>query len=156
MGADFPWFAAAAVALVTAAVAVAVIGILQHTALRALAARGVRTEGTVVRSEYTGFGSDGQRQAPRRRETVAFTAGGREITGRPLAEDRFHEDRSEQTVTVVHDPDRPARFIAPLHGDRLSRSPLGRLLGLAFGLLLVAGLMLLLENLFSYLETVGP
>ena len=116
----------------------------------------LRTEGTVVRSEYTGFGSDGQRQAPLRRETVAFTAGGREFTGRPLAEDRFHEDRSGQTVTVVHDPDRPARFIAPLHGDRLSRSPLGRLLGLAFGLLLVAGLMLLLENLFSYLETVGP
>lgn len=52
------------------------------------------------------------------RELIEFTTlTGHRITGSPVLVDVSSEDRTDRDVTVLYDPHRPERFIAPADGD---------------------------------------
>lgn len=92
---------------------------------RRLAARGPRTSGEVI----TPHRQDGNRTSrflevqlrTSMAETIEYTVPtGETLRGIPTASDIGTVDRTGETVTVIHDPDRPEIFVAPLNGTRIS------------------------------------
>ena len=100
---------------------------------RRLASSGIRTEGRVISSHvhYSGTRED---RSSRVVETIEFTTDrGQTVRANPVVSDAGTVDRSGMSVTVLHDRDRPERFIAPQNGHAISaRVPVMRI---GFGLL---------------------
>ena len=100
---------------------------------RRLASSGLRAEGRVISSHvhYSGTRED---RSSRVVETIEFTTDrGQTVRANPVVSDAGTVDRSGMSVTVLHDRDRPERFIAPQNGHAISaRVPVMRI---GFGLL---------------------
>ena len=109
---------------------------------RRLASSGIRTEGRVISSHvhYSGTRED---RSSRVVETIEFTTDrGRTVRANPVVTDAGTVDRSGMSVTVLHDRDRPERFIAPRDGRGISaRGPVMRI-GFALVFLAVIGIIL--------------
>ncbi|WME22880.1 DUF3592 domain-containing protein [Brachybacterium sp. GU-2] len=108
---------------------------------RRLASSGIRTEGRVISSHvhYSGTRED---RSSRVVETIEFTTDrGQTVRANPVVTDAGTVDRSGMSVTVLHDRDRPERFIAPQNGRGISaRGPVMRI-GFALVFLAVIGII---------------
>ena len=108
---------------------------------RRLASGGIRTEGRVISSHvhYSGTRED---RSSRVVETIEFTTDrGQTVRANPVVTDAGTVDRSGMSVTVLHDRDRPERFIAPQNGRGISaRGPVMRI-GFALVFLAVIGII---------------
>lgn len=108
---------------------------------RRLASSGIRTEGRVISSHvhYSGTRED---RSSRVVETIEFTTDrGQTVRANPVVSDIGTVDRSGMSVTVLHDRDRPERFIAPQNGHGISaRGPVMRI-GFALVFLAVIGII---------------
>ncbi|MFJ6041859.1 DUF3592 domain-containing protein [Brachybacterium paraconglomeratum] len=109
---------------------------------RRLASSGMRTDGRVISSHvhYSGTRED---RSSRVVETIEFTTDrGQKVRANPVVSDAGTVDRSGMSVTVLHDRDRPERFIAPRDGRGISaRGPVMRI-GFALVFLAVIGIIL--------------
>lgn len=108
---------------------------------RRLASTGMRTEGRVVSSHVHGSSTREDRSS-RVVETIEFTtARGRTVRANPVVSDAGTVDRSGMSVTVLHDRDRPERFIAPQNGRSVPVR--GSVMRIGFGLvfLVVIGII---------------
>ena len=126
-------FGLVALLLVLAGLWIVISAVRDLLRARRLASSGIRTEGRVISSHvhYSGTRED---RSSRVVETIEFTTD-RGQTGRanPVVSDAGTVDRSGMSVTVLHDRDRPERFIAPQNGHAISaRVPVMRI---GFGLL---------------------
>ena len=108
---------------------------------RRLDSSGIRTEGRVISSHvhYSGTRED---RSSRVVETIEFTTDrGQTVRANPVVSDIGTVDRSGMSVTVLHDRDRPERFIAPRNGRGISaRGPVMRI-GFALVFLVVIGII---------------
>ena len=108
---------------------------------RRLASSGIRAEGRVISSHvhYSGTRED---RSSRVVETIEFTTDrGQTVRANPVVTDAGTVDRSGMSVTVLHDRDRPERFIAPQNGRGISaRGPVMRI-GFALVFLAVIGII---------------
>lgn len=108
---------------------------------RRLASSGMRAEGRVISSHvhYSGTRED---RSSRVVETIEFTTDrGQTVRANPVVTDAGTVDRSGMTVTVLHDRDRPERFIAPRNGRGISaKGPVMRI-GFALVFLAVIGII---------------
>ncbi|MEJ6543959.1 DUF3592 domain-containing protein [Brachybacterium paraconglomeratum] len=108
---------------------------------RRLDSSGIRTEGRVISSHvhYSGTRED---RSSRVVETIEFTTDrGQTVRANPVVTDAGTVDRSGMSVTVLHDRDRPERFIAPQNGRGISaRGPVMRI-GFALVFLAVIGII---------------
>lgn len=108
---------------------------------RRLASSGMRAEGRVISSHvhYSGTRED---RSSRVVETIEFTTDrGQTVRANPVVSDIGTVDRSGMSVTVLHDRDRPERFIAPQNGRGISaRGPVMRI-GFALVFLAVIGII---------------
>lgn len=126
-------FALVALLLVLAGLWIVISAVRDLLRARRLASSGVRTEGRVISSHvhYSGTRED---RSSRVVETIEFTTDrGQTVRANPVVSDTGTVDRSGMSVTVLHDRDRPERFIAPQNGHGISaRVPVMRI---GFGLL---------------------
>lgn len=109
---------------------------------RRLASSGIRTEGRVI-SSHVHYSATRESRSSRVVETIEFTTDrGRTVRSNPVVTDARTVDRSGMSVTVLHDRDRPERFIAPWNGRGISaRGPVMRI-GFALVFLAVIGIIL--------------
>ena len=108
---------------------------------RRLASSGLRAEGRVISSHvhYSGTRED---RSSRVVETIEFTTDrGQTVRANPVVSDTGTVDRSGMSVTVLHDRDRPERFIAPQNGRSVPVR--GSVMRIGFGLvfLVVIGII---------------
>ncbi|WP_434176582.1 DUF3592 domain-containing protein [Brachybacterium conglomeratum] len=126
-------FGLVALLLVLAGLWIVISAVRDLLRARRLASSGIRTEGRVISSHvhYSGTRED---RSSRVVETIEFTTDrGQTVRANPVASDAGTVDRSGMSVTVLHDRDRPERFIAPQNGHAISaRVPVMRI---GFGLL---------------------
>ncbi|MEV0869143.1 DUF3592 domain-containing protein [Brachybacterium paraconglomeratum] len=126
-------FGLVALLLVLAGLWIVISGVRDLLRARRLASSGIRTEGRVISSHvhYSGTRED---RSSRVVETIEFTTDrGQTVRANPVVSDIGTVDRSGMSVTVLHDRDRPERFIAPQNGHGISaRVPVMRI---GFGLL---------------------
>lgn len=108
---------------------------------RRLASSGIRTEGRVI-SSHVHYSSTREDRSSRVVETIEFTTDrGQTVRANPVVSDIGTVDRSGMSVTVLHDRDRPERFIAPRNGRGISaRGPVMRI-GFALVFLAVIGII---------------
>ncbi|MEO2096149.1 MAG: DUF3592 domain-containing protein [Brachybacterium sp.] len=109
---------------------------------RRLASSGMRAEGWVI-SSHVHYSATREDRSSRVVETIEFTTDrGRTVRANPVVTDAGTVDRSGMSVTVLHDRDRPERFIAPQNGHGISaRVPVMRI-GFALVFLAVIGIIL--------------
>ncbi|MCT1437442.1 DUF3592 domain-containing protein [Brachybacterium paraconglomeratum] len=109
---------------------------------RRLASSGMRAEGWVI-SSHVHYSATRESRSSRVVETIEFTTDrGRTVRANPVVTDAGTGDRSGMSVTVLHDRDRPERFIAPRDGRGISaRGPVMRI-GFALVFLAVIGIIL--------------
>lgn len=126
-------FGLVALLLVLAGLWIVISAVRDLLRARRLASSGIRTEGRVISSHvhYSGTRED---RSSRVVETIEFTTDrGQTVRANPVVSDAGTVDRSGMSVTVLHDRDRPERFIAPQNGHAISaRVPVMRI---GFGLL---------------------
>ena len=126
-------FGLVALLLVLAGLWIVISAVRDLLRARRLASSGIRTEGRVISSHvhYSGTRED---RSSRVVETIEFTTDrGQTVRANPVVSDTGTVDRSGMSVTVLHDRDRPERFIAPQNGHAISaRVPVMRI---GFGLL---------------------
>ena len=126
-------FGLVALLLVLAGLWIVISAVRDLLRARRLASSGIRTDGRVISSHvhYSGTRED---RSSRVVETIEFTTDrGQTVRANPVVSDAGTVDRSGMSVTVLHDRDRPERFIAPQNGHALSaRVPVMRI---GFGLL---------------------
>ena len=126
-------FGLVALLLVLAGLWIVISAVRDLLRARRLASSGIRTEGRVISSHvhYSGTRED---RSSRVVETIEFTTDrGQTVRANPVVSDIGTVDRSGMSVTVLHDRDRPERFIAPQNGHAISaRVPVMRI---GFGLL---------------------
>lgn len=108
---------------------------------RRLTSSGIRTDGRVISSHvhYSGTRED---RSSRVVETIEFTTDrGQTVRANPVVSDIGTVDRSGMSVTVLHDRDRPERFIAPQNGRSVPVR--GSVMRIGFGLvfLVVIGII---------------
>ncbi|WP_246957842.1 DUF3592 domain-containing protein [Brachybacterium sp. Marseille-Q7125] len=132
-GAFGAMFSLVALLLVLAGLWIVISAVRDLLRARHLASSGIRTEGRVISSHvhYSGTRED---RSSRVVETIEFTTDrGQTVRANPVVSDIGTVDRSGMSVTVLHDRDRPERFIAPQNGHGISaRVPVMRI---SFGLL---------------------
>src|SRR5690606_17581165 len=126
-------FGLVALLLVLAGLWIVISAVRDLLRARRLASSGIRTDGRVISSHvhYSGTRED---RSSRVVETIEFTTDrGQTVRANPVVSDAGTVDRSGMSVTVLHDRDRPERFIAPQNGHAISaRVPVMRI---GFGLL---------------------
>ena len=126
-------FGLVALLLVLAGLWIVISAVRDLLRARRLASSGMRAEGWVISSHvhYSGTRED---RSSRVVETIEFTTDrGQTVRANPVVSDAGTVDRSGMSVTVLHDRDRPERFIAPQNGHAISaRVPVMRI---GFGLL---------------------
>ena len=126
-------FGLVALLLVLAGLWIVISAVRDLLRARRLASSGIRTEGRVISSHvhYSGTRED---RSSRVVETIEFTTDrGQTVRANPVVSDAGTVDRSGMSVTVLHDRERPERFIAPQNGHAISaRVPVMRI---GFGLL---------------------
>ena len=126
-------FGLVALLLVLAGLWIVISAVRDLLRARRLASSGLRAEGRVISSHvhYSGTRED---RSSRVVETIEFTTDrGQTVRANPVVSDTGTVDRSGMSVTVLHDRDRPERFIAPQNGHAISaRVPVMRI---GFGLL---------------------
>ena len=126
-------FGLVALLLVLAGLWIVISAVRDLLRARRLASSGIRTDGRVISSHvhYSGTRED---RSSRVVETIEFTTDrGQTVRANPVVSDTGTVDRSGMSVTVLHDRDRPERFIAPQNGHAISaRVPVMRI---GFGLL---------------------
>lgn len=134
-------FALVALLLVLAGLWIVISAVRDLLRARRLASSGIRTEGRVISSHvhYSGTRED---RSSRVVETIEFTTDrGQTVRANPVVSDIGTVDRSGMSVTVLHDRDRPERFIAPQNGHGISaRGPVMRI-GFALVFLAVIGII---------------
>ncbi|MGN7212831.1 DUF3592 domain-containing protein [Brachybacterium paraconglomeratum] len=126
-------FGLVALLLVLAGLWIVISAVRDLLRARRLASSGIRTDGRVISSHVHYSGSREDRSS-RVVETIEFTTDrGQTVRANPVVSDAGTVDRSGMSVTVLHDRDRPERFIAPQNGHAISaRVPVMRI---GFGLL---------------------
>ena len=126
-------FGLVALLLVLAGLWIVISAVRDLLRARRLASSGIRTDGRVISSHvhYSGTRED---RSSRVVETIELTTDrGQTVRANPVVSDAGTVDRSGMSVTVLHDRDRPERFIAPQNGHAISaRVPVMRI---GFGLL---------------------
>lgn len=137
-------FGLVAVLLVLAGLWIVISAVRDLLRARRLASSGIRTEGRVISSHvhYSGTRED---RSSRVVETIEFTTDrGQTVRANPVVSDAGTVDRSGMSVTVLHDRDRPERFIAPQNGHAISaRVPVMRI---GFGLLFLVVIGIILNG----------
>ena len=142
-------FGLVALLLVLAGLWIVISAVRDLLRARRLASSGIRTEGRVISSHvhYSGTRED---RSSRVVETIEFTTDrGQPVRANPVVSDAGTVDRSGMSVTVLHDRERPERFIAPQNGHAISaRVPVMRIgFGLLFlvviGIIVTGGRMIL-------------
>lgn len=140
-GAFGAMFGLVALLLVLAGLWIVISSVRDLLRARRLASSGIRAEGRVISSHvhYSGTRED---RSSRVVETIEFTTDrGQTVRANPVVTDAGTVDRSGMTVTVLHDRDRPERFIAPQNGRGISaRGPVMRI-GFALVFLAVIGII---------------
>ena len=135
-------FGLVALLLVLAGLWIVISAVRDLLRARRLASSGIRTDGRVISSHvhYSGTRED---RSSRVVETIEFTTDrGQTVRANPVVSDAGTVDRSGMSVTVLHDRDRPERFIAPQNGRGISaRGPVMRI-GFALVFLAVIGIIL--------------
>ena len=140
-GAFGAMFGLVALLLVLAGLWIVISSVRDLLRARRLASSGIRAEGRVISSHvhYSGTRED---RSSRVVETIEFTTDrGQTVRANPVVTDAGTVDRSGMSVTVLHDRDRPERFIAPQNGRGISaRGPVMRI-GFALVFLAVIGII---------------
>lgn len=126
-------FGLVALLLVLAGLWIVISAVRDLLRARRLASSGIRTEGRVI-SSHVHYSGTRENRSSRVVETIEFTTDrGQTVRANPVVSDIGTVDRSGMSVTVLHDRDRPERFIAPQNGHGISaRVPVMRI---GFGLL---------------------
>ncbi|WP_233190959.1 DUF3592 domain-containing protein [Brachybacterium sp. UMB0905] len=132
-GAFGAMFSLVALLLVLAGLWIVISAVRDLLRARRLASSGIRTEGRVI-SSHVHYSGTRENRSSRVVETIEFTTDrGQTVRANPVVSDIGTVDRSGMSVTVLHDRDRPERFIAPQNGRGISaRVPVMRI---GFGLL---------------------
>lgn len=137
-------FGLVALLLVLAGLWIVISAVRDLLRARRLASSGIRTEGRVISSHvhYSGTRED---RSSRVVETIEFTTDrGQTVRANPVVSDAGTVDRSGMSVTVLHDRDRPERFIAPQNGHAISaRAPVMRI---GFGLLFLVVISIIVNG----------
>lgn len=134
-------FGLVALLLVLAGLWIVISAVRDLLRARRLASSGMRAEGRVISSHvhYSGTRED---RSSRVVETIEFTTDrGQTVRANPVVSDAGTVDRSGMSVTVLHDRDRPERFIAPQNGRSVPVR--GSVMRIGFGLvfLVVIGII---------------